>query len=88
MLNEKNADISIKANWGQDYKSAKEHLDELTKILAPLKEQGLVDFKATIFRKCDFCGKKLEENDKFITIGDLDKCEKCQRRYSNKPKDI
>lgn len=70
-------EISITQNWGQDFEGAKAHADELVKILEPLKEQGLLNFKFAVKRKCDFCGKILEEGDKFETIGELDKCEEC-----------
>lgn len=74
---ERKTEIEIKQNWGQDYQSAKEHLEEMKDCLQPLKESGILEFKAIIQRKCDFCGRILKEGDKFETIGDLDKCGEC-----------
>ena len=77
-MNENEADIKISQNWGQDFEGAKAHAAKLVGILEPLKEKGLLDFDFSVKRKCDFCGKILEEGDNFETIGDLDKCDKCK----------
>lgn len=77
---EKKANIEIRGNFGQDFEKAKEFEKDITKFLKPLKKKGLLDFKARIFRKCDFCGKELKEGDKFKTIGQKDKCEDCQKK--------
>lgn len=79
-LTEENADVNIKLNFGQDEKRAKEHLKEMTKFLEPLKNAGLLEFKAVTFRKCDWCGKELKEGDRFETIGEKDKCEDCGKK--------
>jgi hypothetical protein len=78
-MNEKEAEIKMTRNWGQDLEGAKEDVAEMTKMLEELKQGGLgIEFETSIQRKCDFCGKILEEGDKFETIGDLDKCDKCK----------
>ena len=51
-------------------------------ILEEAKKDGLLDFEMVRFRKCDFCEKRLEETDEFISLpqenGDvLDKCAEC-----------
>jgi methionyl-tRNA synthetase len=76
----KKADLKILSNFGQDLKGAKKLNKIVTKILNPLKEKGLIDFKVNIRRRCDFCGKTLTKKDKYKTIGDKDKCEDCQKK--------
>ena len=77
-MNEKDADILIIRNFGQDKTAAEKDVEQNSKLLNELKKLGILDFKASLSRKCDFCDRILNEGDKFITIGDLDKCEKCQ----------
>ena len=69
--------IQISNNFGQDSKQAKSHADSISKLLKPLQDEGLLEFQVKVYRKCDFCGKELKA-DKFITIGNDDKCEECQ----------
>lgn len=51
-------------------------------VLEKAKDKGFLNFEMKTFRKCDFCQKRLEENDDFISLpqenGDiLDKCAEC-----------
>lgn len=78
-VTELNADLNISSNFGQDLKGAKKFGKDMSKILQPLQEQGLIEFKAFTRRICDYCKNELKEGDKFKTIGDKDKCEKCQK---------
>lgn len=53
-------------------------------ILEEARDKGLLNFRVERYRKCDFCEKRLEEADEFITLpqenGDiLDKCAECQK---------
>ena len=67
-------EIKISANFGQDEEAAKELGKEVEELLKGIEG---VKVKATTYRKCDFCQKKLEKEDKFETRGDLDICENC-----------
>ena len=71
--------IKITENFGQNFEEARTHQKEMIKLLKPLKEKGLIDFNVGIRRICDFCGKTLKKGDVFITIGDDDKCEDCNK---------
>ena len=56
----------------------------IKEILEEQQARGNINFKMERFRKCDFCQRRLEEGDKFISLpqenGDvLDKCERCQK---------
>lgn len=72
--------VEIISNFGQDIDRAKRFGDEIAEYLKPLQEQGLLKFNTFIRRKCDWCGKTLEEGDKYKTMGDKDICEECERR--------
>jgi len=76
--------LEITEHFGQDFKRAKAHKKEITELLKPLKEIGLIDFSVGVRRICDFCGKTLKKGDVFITIGDDDKCEECIKNGSRK----
>jgi len=62
-----------------------EQVRKVTKaFLEAGKKLGLWDFKKTIQRKCDYCEKRLQEGDDFVTEflenGDiLDKCSECEK---------
>jgi hypothetical protein len=67
-------EISIKNNpeLGQDF---------VRDILQPLKDKGEIDFEMRQWRKCDFCGRKIKEEEKFYPQGDgNDKCEECNKK--------
>jgi len=78
-MKNKTAEIEISSNFGQDEEQAKKFGEEVSEILKPFKESGLLDFKKITIRKCDFCEKELKEGDNFKTIGEKDKCEDCQK---------
>lgn len=59
--------------------------DSIKSILEKAKDIGALDFRVERFRKCDFCDKRLEEGDDFVTEylknGDiLDKCSECSKK--------
>ncbi len=56
--------------------------DMVKGVLEEAEKEGLLSFEMVRFRKCDFCEKRLEETDEFISLpqenGDvLDKCAEC-----------
>ncbi len=58
--------------------------DGIKEILEEQQAKGNIEFKMERFRKCDFCQRRLEEGDEFVSLpqenGDvLDKCVECQR---------
>lgn len=71
--------IEITKNFGQNKYEAEEFGRLVKEMLEPLEKSGLIQVKGITRRICDFCGKTLEEGDKFETIGDKDKCEDCSR---------
>ncbi len=76
----KPSEIQISQNFGQDLEGAKKFGEDMSEFLEPLQNAGMISFEKKTRRICDFCGKELKENDKFITIGEDDKCEECQNK--------
>lgn len=72
--------LDIKRNFGQDKERAEEFDKDIREVLNKLQDKGLIEFKATLRRKCDYCEKTLLDGDKFKTIGDKDMCEDCQNK--------
>lgn len=79
MEKEKEADLTISSNFGQDLEQAQEFDKNIKEFLEPLKEKGLIDFKAVLRRKCDFCERTIKKGEEFETIGEKDKCSDCQK---------
>lgn len=76
--------INIKA-CGLSMKEAKKTNSEMLKFLEPLKKAGVLDFSILLKRKCDFCGKTIEEGEKFKHIDEhTDKCMECQKNKNGK----
>lgn len=80
---EKEQDIKIILSHIENPKN-KDLKDFIKKTLEESQAKGDISFKMNLVRKCDFCERRLSEEDKFISLpqenGDiLDKCLECQK---------